>query len=273
MRGEFVDVGGTRLYYYAAGTRGGGDPVVLLHGFPGSSLAWRFLAPLMPVGRRLVILDLMGCGRSDGPGPGAETVAAHADLVVRLMDDLNLPRAGMIGHGIGGTIAASITLSKPERVSALGLVSTVAFDAPVRSIGRLARLVSPAAELLGAPMLASFLHGSALRGYADREDGRHSLDQSLFPYKKKLRENSIIAHLRLSRDPAIATLSARLGEIRVPTGVFWGEDDPFFPVSVGEKIKAAIPGATLETIPGVRHFVAEDAPERLSVLLKALLAR
>jgi pimeloyl-ACP methyl ester carboxylesterase len=112
-----------------------------------------------------------------------------------------------------------------------------------------------------------------LRGYADREDGRHSLDQSLFPYKKKLRENSILAHLKLSRDPGIAKLSARLGEVRVPTGVFWGADDPFFPVAVGEKLKAAIPGATLETIPGVRHFVAEDAPERLSVLLAALLAR
>ena len=33
MRGEFVDVGGTRLYYYAAGTRGAGEPIVLIHGF------------------------------------------------------------------------------------------------------------------------------------------------------------------------------------------------------------------------------------------------
>ena len=40
MRGEFVDVGGVRLYYYAAGTRGGGDPIVLVHGSFGDHTAW-----------------------------------------------------------------------------------------------------------------------------------------------------------------------------------------------------------------------------------------
>ncbi|MEX2325322.1 MAG: alpha/beta fold hydrolase, partial [Gemmatimonadaceae bacterium] len=60
MRGEFVDVGGVRLYYYAAGTRGGGDPIVLLHGFATSSVLWRGLIPLLPPGRRIVAADLLG---------------------------------------------------------------------------------------------------------------------------------------------------------------------------------------------------------------------
>ena len=48
MRGEFLDLGGARLYYYAAGTRGAGDPVVFLHGFPTSSHLWRDVVPLVP---------------------------------------------------------------------------------------------------------------------------------------------------------------------------------------------------------------------------------
>ena len=57
MRGEFLDVGGARLYYYAAGTRGGGEPLVLIHGFPTSSHLWQDLVPLLPDGRRVVVPD------------------------------------------------------------------------------------------------------------------------------------------------------------------------------------------------------------------------
>lgn len=277
MRGEFVDVGGTRLYYYASGTRGGGDPVVFLHGFPGSSLCWRFLAPLMPAGRRLVIVDLMGCGRSDGASHGAHTIATHAGLVRRLMDDLVLSRAALVGHGIGGTIATAIALANPERVSALGLVAAIAFDVRPRSLGRLARFVSPAASAVGAPLLSGFLHGSALRGYVDKEDGHHSLDQSLNGYRKKRGVDggvdSIVAHLRLDHDPAIREMGSRLGSITAPTSVIWGSEDPFLPVSLGERIAKAIPGATLDVIQGGRHFLPEDAPEKCAEVLTRLLSR
>jgi pimeloyl-ACP methyl ester carboxylesterase len=48
MRGEFIDVNGARLYYYAAGSRGVGEPVVFLHGFPTSSHLWTEVVPLVP---------------------------------------------------------------------------------------------------------------------------------------------------------------------------------------------------------------------------------
>lgn len=271
MRGEFVDLGGTRLYYYAAGTRGGGDPVVLLHGFPGSSHSWRELAPLMPEGRRLVVVDLMGCGRSDGPpvagrtgaraGSPAASIAAHVALIRALMDDLAITRAALVGHGIGGAIAQAVALGHPDRVSALLLISSIAFDAWPRRLARLARLTSPAATLIGAPMLASFVHGSAIRGYTDREAGRRALDHSLRAYPAHLGCDALVAHLFAPADPAIAAYGARLGEIGVPTAVVWGEDDPFLSLTVGERLRSAIRGATLEVVPEARHFVHEEAPE------------
>ena len=65
MRGEFVEVGIHRLYYYAAGTRGEGDPIILLHGFPTSGHVWGNLVALLPAGHRIVVPDLLGFGRSD----------------------------------------------------------------------------------------------------------------------------------------------------------------------------------------------------------------
>ena len=55
--------------------------------------------------------------------------------------------------------------------------------------------------------------------------------------------------------------------------IIWGEADPFIPVSIGERLRAAIPGATLTVIPEARHFVPEDAPEALTTVLGELLRR
>src|SRR5688500_17555445 len=67
VRGEFLDLSGARLYYYAAGSHGDGDPVLFLHGFPTSSHLWQDVVPHVPPGHRVVVVDLLGFGRSDFP--------------------------------------------------------------------------------------------------------------------------------------------------------------------------------------------------------------
>ena len=275
MRGEFVDLAGTRLYYYAAGSRGAGDPVVFLHGFPGSSHSWRQMIPLMPEGRRLVVVDLMGFGRSDfGRGDASPPrLAHHVGLVRQLLDDLSIATSAIIGHGIGGTIAQAIAIGHPDRVSALGLCSCPAFDVWPRRLARLARLAAPGARLLGPAMLASFVHGSAIRGFADRDAGRRALDVALRPYPAHLGVEALTSQLALMRDAEIAGVGARLGTIGVPTAVIWGARDPFLPVALGKRIAAAIPGATIDIIPDARHFINEDAPEQCARLASTLLSR
>jgi len=272
MRGEFVDVGGTRLYYYAAGTRGAGDPVVFLHGFPGSSHAWRLMVPLMPEGRRLVVVDLVGCGRSDGPGTDPIGISNLAAMITGLLDDLRIERAAIVGHGLGGSVAQALAIDAPARVSALALMSCPAFDFHLR-LARMARMVMPAARMLGPSLLASFVHGSAVRGYVDRTAGRRSLDVSLRAYPAHLGTRAIVAHLAALRDPELAAYGERLGTLRVPTLILWGADDPFLAVSAGERLRDAIPGATLDVIPDARHFIAEEAPEHCARAVTALLAR
>lgn len=273
MRGEFVDVGGTRLYYYAAGTRDGGDPVVFLHGFPGSSHGWRLTVQLMPAGHRLVVPDLMGSGRSDGPGRLGGTLDDHARLVTGLLDDLGIDRAALVGHGFGGAVALSVAAAHPGRVSALCLISTPAWAEWPRRLARLARVAAPLGSVLGAAVLASFVHGSALCGFANREAGRRSLDVSLRASAARLGLDAIRANLRAQHDPAIAALAPRLGALRVPVAVLWGAADPFLDASVGRRLQAAIPGATFEVIPGARHFVAEDAPDQCARAIRAVLER
>jgi pimeloyl-ACP methyl ester carboxylesterase len=273
MRGEFVDIGGTRLYYYAAGTRGGGDPIVFLHGFPGSAHSWRLLVPLMPEGRRLVLADLAGCGRSDAPASDCRTVDGHARLVRGLMDDLRIARAALVGHAVGAAVALEVARLDAVRVSALVALAPVACGAWPRGMGRLARAAAPLARFVGPAALASFLHGSALRGYADRERGRRSLDRALRTYRSRLTAASFTAHLALPRSAAAAVRPPEPGAVQLPTAVVIGSADPFMPRASAERLQAMIPGATLHVIEGARHFVAEDAPEQCARVIGEVLGR
>jgi pimeloyl-ACP methyl ester carboxylesterase len=278
MRGEFVDLGGSRLYYYAAGTRGAGEPVVFLHGFPASSHLWRGvvreLSERSP-GHRMVVLDLLGFGRSDRPLGADLGARAHAERVRALMDELRIDTACVVGHAMGGAVAQALACAVPARVSRLCLVNSVAFDAWPRRSARLARwsCASPRlGRVIGAPLLAGLVHGSLLAGYALADTGRRSLDHYLHAFTMHLGVDALIAQLRAMRDPTVPALGS-LAELRQPVAVVWGRLDPFLDVGIGERLRDAINGATLEIVPHARHFTPEDAPERVAGAIGELLAR
>jgi pimeloyl-ACP methyl ester carboxylesterase len=68
-------------------------------------------------------------------------------------------------------------------------------------------------------------------------------------------------------------LAPGLRGIACPTTVMWGAQDPFLAASLGRRLADAIPGATLDVVPGARHFLPEEAPRQVADSLAALLAR
>ena len=273
MRGEFIDVAGTRLYYYAAGTRGGGEPVVLLHGFPTSSHLWAELVPLLPHDRRIVVLDLLGFGRSDRPGGRDVSLRGHAERTIGFLDALGINYACIVGHDTGGGIAQQLAIGWPTRVSRLCLVNSVAFDAwPARET-RLARAMMPLTRHLPPAWLLSVVRTDLLRGYAVNERGTHSVDRYLKPFASADGRAALHEHLTALDAAQTMALVPRLAQIAAPTAVVWGEDDPFLPGDIGRRLASSIPGATFELVRGGRHFIAEEAPEQVARAIRALLDR
>lgn len=273
MRGEFVDLDGARLYYYAAGSRGVGEPVVFVHGFATSGHLWRDVVSLMPPGRRLVVLDLLGHGRSDPPETRPLTLHAHAGRLVALLGALGIESACVVGHGMGGAIAQSLALHWPQRVTRLALLSSFAFgDWPPRDV-KIARATLAITRRLPPAWLLSMVRTQLERGYADSLRATHSIDKYGRPFATPDGRDALVRHIAALDARETGALAARLGEIAIPTSVIWGVHDPFLPISLGRRLAEAIPGATFECVPGASHFLPEDAPRQVADALTTLFAR
>ena len=272
MRGEFVEVGGARLYYYAAGTRGGGEPVVLLHGFPTSSHLWSHVVPLVPPGHRIVVADLLGFGRSDLPEGRDLSVRGHAQRTVGLLDALGITRAVLVGHDMGGGISLDVALQAPARVSRLCLVNPTAVDAHPDAVPQLGRSLASVLRYMPSFVATSTLRSRQRRGYVSTTRGSHSIDQYLRPFTSGSGQHALRSHLGARRHTGHGE-HATAAQVTIPTAVVWGAEDPFLRPAVGERLRKSIPGATMEVIPGARHFLPEEDPQVVARVIADLLGR
>lgn len=273
MRGEFVDVGGTRLYYYAAGSRGAGEPIVLIHGFPTSSHLWRDVVPLLPSGRRVVVVDLLGYGRSDRPMEHDLSIRGHAERVIALLDALRIQYAAIVGHELGGGIAQYLAVRHPTRVERLCLIDSVAFDEwPTRQI-KMAKATLPLTRHLPTTWILSALRSEMERGYAQEARGARSIDIYIRPFCSPEGRDVLVEHLEALDPEETVALGPRLGEIMAPTAVITGAHDPFLASHLARQLHEAIPHSTLDVIPDVRHFTPEESPDAISTIMEQWLKR
>ncbi len=273
MRGEFFDLDGVRLYGYAAGRRGRGVPVVLVHGFPTSSHLWTEVVPLLPEGHRVLVLDLLGYGRSDRPGARPLSLRAHAERLLGVLDLLHVERACVVGHEMGAAVAQLLATRWPARVSHLGLVSAAMSEAwPAREL-KLARATLPLTRHLPPNWLLTLLRRDLVRGYAVQERGLHSVEMYLRPFTGADGRDALTAHLAQLDVAELAALEARAGELAMPVAVAWGAEDPFLPVALGRTLHERLPGSTLHEAPDGRHFLPEESPQHVAAAVADLLTR
>src|SRR6185503_7388278 len=273
MRGEFIDVAGTRLYYYAAGTRGSGDPMLLLHGVPVSGHLWSDVVPLLPQGYRIIVLDLLGCGRSDQSRAASFGIAAHAERVMAVLDVLHVERACIVGHGVGAAIAQSIAVHHPERVSRLALINAVCFsDWPDRKL-RALRACLPLLRALPPRMICDAVERRLLAGHADAARGARAVTRFMRAYTGTTGRDALLHHLRDLHAADTAALAPALPGVRVPTAVLHGERDPYCPLERSRHLAYTIPNASLETIEDAGHYLPDEAPVRVADAIARLLSR
>lgn len=97
-------------------------PVLLIHGSGASGASWNRVVPALAEQRRVLRVDLPGCGKSP-PTPSYD-VPLQAGRLAALLDDLGLRSVTVAGHSSGGYVATALAERRPDLVGALALVST-----------------------------------------------------------------------------------------------------------------------------------------------------
>jgi pimeloyl-ACP methyl ester carboxylesterase len=273
VRGEFIDIDGMRLYYYAAGTRGVGEPLLLIHGFPTSSLLWTRLVPLVPAGHRIVVPDLLGFGRSElGDHDGAPIdlgISGHARRVAQLLDTLQIERVCLVGHGVGAAIAVALVTRQSQRVSRLCLVNAVTTESWPRAETRRVRAAMPVLRCLPGWFVLAVVGRWLRSAYRDAPALAQTAAQYLRPFRGTLGRRTLLDHLR-SLTAAPDSRGNEAPRASVPTAIIWGAHDPLLPAALARRLQTSIQGSTLDIVAG-GHFSPEESPEQVAVVLARLL--
>lgn len=126
---EFADAAGTRIRYLKAAPEAGdgnATPAVFIHGFGADHTGWMFNHAEIGADRPAYAIDLPGHGGS-AKDVGDGSVGGLAEAVLGFLNALDLPRVHLIGHSLGGAIAATLALDHPDRVASATLLAPAGF--------------------------------------------------------------------------------------------------------------------------------------------------
>jgi len=260
-----AETSGGALAYHDEGS---GPAVVLLHGFPLSSYLWRGLIPALASRHRVIAPDLLGLGSSDKPAGAALDIRAQAGYVNELLAHLEVDRVALIGHSTGGGIAQLMVEARDD-VEALVLIDSIAFDRwPTRAVGEI-QVVAAQDETHDAAELVvrSTLRLGTVEDLLTEEDVRAYLE----PWAPPAPVDPLFRFARALDGIGLERLEHAMASWELPTLLLWGEDDPFHPADVAERLNAAIPSSALGLVPGCGHFLPEEAPETIFPIIAEYL--
>lgn len=268
--GSLADIEGVRVHFV---DQGEGAPIVLLHGFAGSSFSWRHVIPLLAANHRVIAVDFPGFGFSDRSTSIVLSHQRQAERVAALLDYLGVAQAVVVGHSMGGAIAQRLAIASPARVERLILVAAVDASAPPewrprRAWARTAGVASTSVGLKMAPLAAWMSRKSLERIVADR---RFVTDDVVRGYVDPLFQPGTVACIvRMAADTANEP-AADLSHISVPTLVLSGASDPVVAPDTGVRLAAKIARARHVIVPGAGHLLAEEQPEAVVEEILAFL--
>ena len=248
---------------------GQGEPVILLHGWTGSSFDWARLLPLLAERRRVIAPDQLGFGRSDKPA-AAYRLGLFTDLIAKLMANLDIERCHLVGNSMGGHVAAAFALEHPQRLLSLTLVDAAGVEEGAPPTFKLGRFERTAGLLFRLVSLRAYdLQYRHLGPYHDSrwltpDDVRGHYRS--FGHPPGARAAAACLH-HIIADPA-TQLDRRLRELKLPTLIVWGRQDPLLPLRMSDVFLREIPHAQRVLLDYCGHCPQEERPEQLRQVLE-----
>ena len=244
-RTGYADVNGLHMYYELHGQ---GTPLVLLHGGVMTiDLSFAELIPTLSRSHLVIGVEMQGHGRT-ADIDRAVTLPALAGDVVGLLDHLDIDRAHVLGHSMGGGVALELAVNHPTRVR-----STVPISASVRPEGMHEDLTDPA-------KMATSTRMPTAQDFADMRAAYTKLS----PHPEQF--DAFIAAMSGAAADLVGWSDEQLAGITAPTLLITGDHD-FVTIEHAGLMKRLIPGAHLAVLPNTTHMNATRRPELLLPML------
>jgi pyruvate dehydrogenase E2 component (dihydrolipoamide acetyltransferase) len=255
-RAQTVDVGTRRIRYVRRGD--GPQVIVLVHGFGGDLDNWMFNADSLAEQHTVITLDLPGHGESS-KDVGAGTVDEFVGVLRGFLDAVEVPRAHLVGHSLGGAVVLAFALADPARVASVTLIDSAGLGERAnseyidgfvaanrrRELQQVLRLLFGNPDLVTRRLVDDVLKYKRLDGV---NEALHAVANGCFPDGRQA-----------------TVLADRLGELSVPLLVMWGGQDQIIPVADAEVTRGH---GRVEVLPNVGHSPHMEAAHDVNRLLR-----
>ncbi|MDQ5895786.1 MAG: hypothetical protein QG596_2047 [Actinomycetota bacterium] len=253
---------------------GEGSPVLLLHGWPTSSFLYRNITPVLAQKHRVIVPDLPGFGDSSKPVDRQYSFKLFAAVLDALVEELELDGPGLVVHDLGGPIGVHWALHRPGRISRLALLNTLIYpDFDPTVLEFVTTLMDPVKR---EALVSDEGLCEAMRIGVGNPDSLSDevMDGVVGPFRSaEDRQALALAGIGLRPD-GFAEIARLLSDLDIPVLGLYGTEDRILP-DVAEtfaRVKRDVPQAEIESLPGVGHFLQEDAPAEIAERLTRFFA-
>lgn len=281
-RGQTTQLAGLDVFHIDTGRDGGARgaddarAVLLLHGFPSSSLDWRGILPQL-AGRRVVALDFPGFGLSAKPADYSYSLFEQADLIELLLRQRGIAEVDLVAHDMGTSVACELAARRERGLLGFSIRSLLLMNGSVHI--EMARL-TPSQKLLRSPLSGLFARLASKRLFQAqlrRILGQPVADQELDAMWALIRHRD--GTLRLPRTIGYVAERHRfsqrwvgaLARLDIPVQILWGPEDPVAVKAIAQRLAGEIPGACLRWLPGLGHYPQLEDPARTGAAIRSFL--
>lgn len=235
-----IQVGLATISYQAAGS---GPPLVLIHGLSGSCRWWERNVADLARQFRVYVIDLIGFGESVAPHPFV--LKETAPYLAAWMDRLDIPRANVVGHSMGGVIAADFAADYASRIDRLVLVDAAVYVAEQNYLRHALGVINE--FVVQRPHFLPVLVNDAYRA------GPMTLAKAAI-------------------ELLTTNIEAKLRQIQSPTLVVWGERDAITPLDAGRRMCRYLSNGRMVAIKGAGHNPMWEVPQTFNRIITEFIA-
>jgi len=259
-----VNIPDFKIVYFEGGT---GEPIIMLHGFGADKDTWLMFAKYFTSGYRVIIPDLPGFGESSKPENAQYTIMSQVEKLNALAKELKLTDFHIIGNSMGGNIAGAFAAAHPEMVKTLGLFDSGGVKSPMKSELHLLMetginpLIVKNTEDYDRLLAFNFYKPIPIPSFVKKVLAEKAAKASEFNQKI----------FKESTQDDFLLLESKLGMIKAPTLIVWGDSDRVIHVSSVPVFEKKIKNARSVIIKECGHLPMLEKPQETADAYKNFL--